>query len=156
MERIIMAISKIINSVTKDYTYTQTKIIILGLGKATQLMGKVISDIIKESSIQVNGFMINSKAMANNIGLMELYLKVFLKKVIRGKEDFIGRIKALTKVSSSMISLKVKVNSCGKIIEAIKELGKQIKCMVLELLVGQTVKPLQDSMKQIKRMVMVS
>ena len=150
-----MDISKIINSMIKEYTYTLTKTITLGLGKTTQLMGKANSDIFKEFSIQVNGFMTNSMAMVNSIGLMALYLKVFLKKVIREKEGFLGLIKVLMKVSLSMVSLKVKVHSSGKIIEAIKELGKPIKWMALELLVGPTVKPLQDNMKQIKRMVKV-
>ena len=151
-----MDTSKIINSVTKDYTYTLTKIITLVLGKTTQLMGKVSLNISKEFSIQVNGSMTSRMVMVNSIGLMELYLKVFLKKVIREKVNFLGQIKALMKGSLLMISLKVKVHFFGKIIEAIKELGKQIKCMVLELLLGPTVKALLDSMKQTKRMVKVS
>lgn len=151
-----MDISKIINSVTKDYTYTLIKIITLGLGKTTQLMGKVSSNIFKEFSIQVNGFMTSRMVMVNSIGLTELYLKVFLKKVIREKVNFLGQIKALMKESLLMISLKVKVHFFGKIIEAIKELGNQIKCMALELLLGPMGKPLQDNMKQIKRMVKVS
>ena len=44
----------------------------------------------------------------------------------------------------------------GKTVDALKEAGKQIKCMVLELLTGLMAKFLVVNMRQIKRMAEVS
>lgn len=95
-----MDVSETINSVIKDFIFTQTKTIIMVLGKIIQRMVMGSSDIFKECCMLANGLMTNNMDMDSSIGLTELYLKAILKEVIRRKVDFLGLIKVIMKENS--------------------------------------------------------
>ena len=91
--------------------------------------------------------MINNTAMGIKNGVMELSIKeIILKESKKDMDVSPGQTETNTKESSKIIILRDTEDTFGWMVENMKDFGKQIKCMVKELLSGQMVEDMQESM----------
>lgn len=108
---------------------------------------RVYTFILMELRIRESGITINNMGMDIKNGQMDHSMRgIMLKEQRKGMGFSIGQMEINTKESSNLTILKDLENILGLIKESMKDFGKIIKCMEKELLYGQMVENMRETM----------
>lgn len=100
--------------------------------------------------------MISRMEMDRRYGLMAVFLKVLICRVVNMDRDIIhGQIRVSIKEIGIIIKFKVLVLIVGQMEESIKAIGKILKCMVKVFIHGKMEDVMMEIILKIKNMDMV-
>lgn len=116
----------------------QMVISMMGSGRMIKLMVWVITCMLMELHIMVNGRMISNMAKELRLGLMGQDMRAhILKERSMEKVPFVLLMGVCIQGTFSLMKYQAGVNMCGLMENHTKVNGKRIKCMAMEFLLGK-------------------
>jgi len=146
------AIGNLIKQMDVAGLYMLTGIFMMGIGVMTRLMVEDYIYILVVHRMMVIGMMINSMDTELRNGLMEHYMMDSIQMEKKtGKVIFCGLINQVMKDNFLIIIYMVMVHINGQMEGSIQVFGKKIKCMEMEVLVGQMEENMKVNMSMTKK-----